>query len=487
VEAEFADGGHGYVVLCRRSYAPDMDSQREDFLQALRALVGDDGVVTDAAELVEYGRDRTRVFEAAPSAAVFPRSTEEVAHVLRLCHEREVAVVPSGGRTGLAGGAVAASGEVVLSLERMRRVDDVDVAAQTVRVDAGAVTERVHEAAAEHGLTWPIDLAAKGSCTIGGNLATNAGGVRVIRYGLTREWVLGVRAVLMDGRVLDLGGALEKDNTGLDLVRLLVGSEGTLAVITEATLKLTSLPEDSRVLFFGVDSVARSLELLEQARRGPFTIAAFEVLTHACLEVVLERSGDSSPFASPHTAYALLEVETPTDELDDWLASVFEAGLVEDGVRAASAARARALWALRENISEELSRRGPVHKNDISVPVASLPRLVHEVESLFAARYADLSLFLYGHVGDGNLHVNATPGPGMSVEDFRARTAELDDDVYGLLPPFGGSVSAEHGIGLLKRGHLGVSRSEAELEVMRGIKRVFDPKGLLNPGKLFDV
>jgi FAD/FMN-containing dehydrogenase len=466
------------------------DDGKPDLLVALRAIVGDDGVRADGGSLAEYGRDWTRVHEPAPSVIVLPRSTTEVSRVLALCDARSVAVVPSGGRTGLAAGAVAAQGELVLSLARMNRVGDVDEAAHTVEVEAGAITESVHERCRAHGLTWPVDLASKGSSQVGGNLATNAGGVRVIRYGPARRWVLGVVAVKMNGDVLRLGGALEKNNTGYDLRDLLIGSEGTLAVITEATLKLTRLSPPGELLLFALDDLDAVLRLCASARAADFELAAFETFTDACLAQVERCDNGRSPFAERAPSYALVETEprggAASDAVEGWLARVLDDGLVRDGVRASSQSQARALWALRENITESLARDGLVHKDDVAVPVGALPDFVRDLEAVLARLGGDVELFLFGHVGDGNLHVNLRTPHDAPREPFAALTRALEQEMGALLQRYGGSVSAEHGIGLLKKDLLHYSRSAEELELFRAIKRAFDPRGLLNPGKIFD-
>src|SRR5262245_29966858 len=278
----------------------------ESFVASIARDFPPDFWTTDAAERAELGRDWTKVYAPNPSAIAFPRTTDEVSRLLRLCSEHAVPVVPSGGRTGLAGGAVAAHGELVVSLDRMRRMDPVDVDGATVRVQAGAVTEAVHRHAAEHGLTWPGDFASKGSSQVGGNIATNAGGVKVIRYGLTRHWVLGLQVVLPSGDVLELGGALEKNNTGVDLRQLFIGSEGTLGIVTEATLKLTRLPAKSDVMLFGVADLAGVLALFAATRRAPFTVAALELFTDRCLARVLRHRPLRPPLAASATHYVLV-------------------------------------------------------------------------------------------------------------------------------------------------------------------------------------
>jgi FAD/FMN-containing dehydrogenase len=460
-----------------------------DFLRAIAEGFPADFLTREPGELQEYGRDWTRVYTPAPSAVALPRSTEEVSRLLALCHQHRVAVVPSGGRTGLAGGAVAARGEVVLSLQRMARLGPVDLLGNTVRVQAGAVTEAVHHHCAGHGLTWPVDFASKGSSTVGGNIATNAGGVKVIRYGLTRQWVLGLQVVTATGQVLELNGALEKNNTGTDLRQLFIGSEGTLGVITEATLKLTQLPGKLDVFLFAVPDVAAVLRLFRDARQQTaFGISAYEFFTDRCLARLQRHRKLRSPFDAPGGCYVLLEAE-PRDAagVEAWLGSLFERGLVTDGTQAQGASQAAELWALREGISESLSATGLPHKNDISLPVAGLEAFCGELESVFTARYPGWEICLFGHIGDGNLHVNIMKPDDMEKADFLARTKGADPTMFELVKKHGGSISAEHGIGLLKKDYLGYSRSPEELELLRVLKRAMDPQGILNPGKVIDA
>jgi FAD/FMN-containing dehydrogenase len=447
-----------------------------------------DFVTEEAAELAEYGRDWTKVYAAAPSAIAFPRTTDEVSRLLALCSAERVPVVPSGGRTGLAGGAVAAHGELVVSMARMRRIDPVDELGMTVRVQAGAVTAAVHEHTAALGLTWPVDFASKGSSQVGGNIATNAGGVKVIRYGLTRQWVLGLQVVLASGAVLELNGALEKNNTGFDLRQLFIGSEGTLGIVTEATLKLTRLPKKTDVLLFAVADLAGVLALFRAARRAPFVLAAFEFFTDRCLlRVLRHRTTLRSPFAAPSTHYVLVEAEGADDEaLAEWMAASGEAGLFADATIAQSAKQGAELWALREGISESLSATGLPHKNDIALPIAALASFLSELDAVFAREYAGWELCIFGHIGDGNLHVNVMKPDALDVAAFRARTAAADRDLFTLVKKYAGSISAEHGVGLLKKPYLGYSRAPEELALLRGIKQTLDPLGILNPGKILD-
>jgi FAD/FMN-containing dehydrogenase len=466
-------------------------------LARLTEAAGPDVLSHDPAELAEYGRDWTRVFAPAPSAVAFPRTTAEVSRLLAACNAEGVAVVPSGGRTGLAGGAVAANGEIVLSLARMRRMDEVDRLGGTVRVQAGAITEAVHEHAAPHGLTWPVDFASKGSSTVGGNIATNAGGVKVIRYGLTRQWVLGLEVVLASGEILEIGGALEKNNTGLDLRQLFIGSEGTLGVITEATLKLARLPGKTTVMLLGVEDVAAVLALFREARQAPFTLSAYEFFSQRCLDRLLSHRKLRPPIAEPCPYYVLVEAEGEGEAeadgarllatIEPWITRVFESGLAKDGTIAQHGSQAKELWALREGISESLSATGLPHKNDIALPIAALDAFCKDLDGLFASRYPGWEICLFGHVGDGNLHINVMKPEAMERAEFFAKTKEADRDLFALVKQHRGSISAEHGIGLLKKAFLSYSRSEAELAVMRGVKRTLDPNGILNPGKILDA
>jgi FAD/FMN-containing dehydrogenase len=458
------------------------------FFDALAQSLPADVVSRDPGELAEYGRDWTRVVAPAPCAIALPRSTAEVARIVKLCAEHHVAVVPSGGRTGLGGGAVAARGELVLSLARMRAMHPVDTLGATVRVQAGAITEAVHRHCEEHGLTWPVDFASKGSSTVGGNIATNAGGVKVIRWGLTRQWVLGLEVVLPSGEVLALNGALEKNNTGLDLRQLFIGSEGTLGVVTEATLKLARVVPRADVLLFSVKDLAGVLRLFREVRTSPFVVAAYEMFTDLCLARVLRHRALRAPVENAAGHFVLVELEgAERDGLEAWVQSLFERGVVEDGVLAQSATEARDLWALRESISESLSATGFPHKNDIALPIAALEAFCAELGDVFSRRYPGWEICLFGHIGDGNLHVNVMKPEDLDKAAFLARAKDADRDLFDLVKKHDGSISAEHGVGLLKKAWLPWTRTEGEIAVMKAVKRALDPKNILNPGKIFDV
>lgn len=397
-------------------------------------------------------------------------------------------MVPSGGRTGLAGGAVASQGELVISLERMRALGAVDTVGQTLVVQAGAVTQAVHEHCAAQGLTWPIDLASKGSCQIGGNIATNAGGVRVIRYGHVRNWVLGLEVVTAQGDALVINGALEKNNTGLDLRQLFIGSEGTLGVVTGATLKLARLPEETKVFLFALRGIEPVLELFELCRKQPFVIGAFECFSGRCLARVCQHRRVGRPFTIEAPFYALLEVEATSESaIEPWLLSSAVQSLALDATMAQDSTQKARLWLYRESISESIGATAFPHKNDIALPVRSLARFCAELEALYAERYPGWEVCLFGHVGDGNLHVNTLKPPDMPADEFVQHTRAADEVLFSLVQRYQGSIAAEHGIGLLKKPFLHYSRSAAELSVARGVKRALDPSGILNPGKIFDL
>jgi FAD/FMN-containing dehydrogenase len=458
------------------------------FFDALRRVVGPASLVTDPDELLAWGRDWTRVHTPAPCAAVLPHSTAEIVEIVNVCKQFGVPIVPSGGRTGLAAGAVARHGELVLSLARMTHIEPVDTLGQSVRVQAGATNQAVQEACAPFGLQWPVDLASKGSSHIGGNLSTNAGGLKVIRHGHARHWVLGLQVVTAQGEVLEVGGALEKDNTGLDLRQLFIGSEGTLGIIAAATLKLTRRPGHVAVLLCGLDDLPGVLRLFEAVRRtGPGTLQAFEMFTAFCLDRVVAHRKIAPPLKNPHACYALLELETtPGADLDAWLVGLLDQGLIRDGTLAQDPQQARQLWTYREAITESLAAHQP-HKNDIALPVAGLAAFVRDLEDGWHARRQDWPVALFGHVGDGNLHLNTLQPEGMAREEFLRLAAVADAELFALVQRHGGSISAEHGIGLVKKPYLQFSRSAPELAVMRAVKRALDPENLLNPGKIFDL
>jgi FAD/FMN-containing dehydrogenase len=458
-------------------------------LDALRQLVGEQRLLTDTESLQHYGRDWTRYVDPAPTAIVLPETVEEVQAIVRLAREHRFALVPSGGRTGLSGGATAATGELVLSLERMNKVIDLNRTDRSMTVQAGTITEVVQRLAEEAGLHYPVDFASKGSSQIGGNIATNAGGIQVIRYGMTREWVRGLKVVTGTGEVLDLNRGLIKNNTGLDFRHLFIGSEGVLGVIVEATLGLCAPPSDPRVIVLGVDSLDAIMKVLD-AFQARMDLLAYEFFSDNALAKVVEHQGLQRPFDSQTPYYALLEFEyagEPTELLiAEVLEPLMEAGVVIDAVLSQSVAQTRSLWRLREDISETISRWTP-YKNDISTTVSRVPGFLSAVDALVADHYPDLEVVWFGHIGDGNLHLNILRPETLSIDEFARRCKSVSEKIFEQIAAMGGSISAEHGVGLLKKEFLHYSRSEPEIQMMRAVKAAFDPDNIMNPGKIFDA
>lgn len=457
------------------------------FLKELSALLPADAVLTDPEDIVDYGTDWTKT-PGMPGAVALPRTTAQVSQILALCSRLNVPVVPSGGRTGLAGGVVAKPSELALNLSRLHSIHDVSLLSRMVRVGAGAITENVHHACEAQGLTWPIDLASKGSCQIGGNLSTNAGGLRVIRYGPARKWVSSLEVVTMSGQVLELNADLEKNNTGYDLLQLLVGSEGTLAVITQATLKLVKIPQEvgKAVCFFAVDSLEGLPFLFESCRKGPFEILAFEFFSQACLNAVTAKLGRKSRLEKPGRYYVLAEIAGEQSR-DGWLEQVLAHPQVVDATLAESSEDRKATWGLREGITESIALTGRVRKHDVCVPVAQAAQFLEEVEKAASKFQKGMALYFFGHFGDGSPHINLVTPPGVSADVFDATCDAFEPEMFAILQKYRGSISSEHGIGLLKKKWLGYSRSKTEIALFRSIKRALDPRGLLNPGKIFDL
>ncbi|WP_445146279.1 FAD-binding oxidoreductase [Dyella sp. Tek66A03] len=442
-------------------------------------------LLTDPADLEHYGRDWTRRWTPAPLAIALPAEVAEVQAIVRWANERGVAVVPSGGRTGLSGGAVAANGELVLSLERMNRVLEFDAVDRTLSVQAGMTLHAVHEAAREQGLVYPVDFAARGSCSIGGNIATNAGGIRVIRYGNTREWIAGLTVIAGNGELLQLNRGLIKNSSGYDLRQLMIGSEGTLGVVVEATLRLTNPPPPSQVMLLALPTMEALMEVFALFR-ARLSLQAFEFFTDAALSHVLAH-GAQRAIDGDHPYYVVTEFDGDEAAQDAALATFelgMERGWISDGVMAQSDAQAAALWRLREGITESLAPHRP-YKNDISLRISALPDFLHEIQGLLGREYPHVDVVWFGHIGDGNLHINVLRPADLSEADFIAQCEHVTKLLADTLQRHGGSISAEHGIGLVKRAYLGSTRSEAEIALMRGVRQVFDPKGILNPGKLF--
>jgi FAD/FMN-containing dehydrogenase len=457
-----------------------------ELLNKLKALLGEDGVLTDTPSLQSYGRDWTKVYEPAPAAIALPRSTVQVQAIVQLANQEGFKIVPSGGRTGLSGGAMATQGELVLSLERMRGILEFNAQDRSLSCEAGVITAQIQQFAAEQGLFYPVDFASASSSQIGGNIATNAGGIKVIRYGLTRQQILGLEVVTGKGEILKLNHGLIKNATGYDLRHLFIGSEGTLGIITQATVQLLRQPQNLTVFVLGVPEFAALMQVLERFQKD-LDLTAFEFFSERALHYLVKDKGLSKPFASQTPYYALLEFENDSSGREQSALTAFqdclEQGQVLDGVMSQSQAQAKSLWRLREMISETISVYTP-YKNDLSVRVSQVAEFLQAVDHLVAERYAAFEVIWYGHIGDGNLHLNILKPATMEKTEFFEHCAAVNEQVFALTQSLNGSISAEHGVGLLKRDYLQYSRSPEELAYMRALKALFDPNSVLNPGKL---
>jgi len=459
----------------------------------LASIVGDTNVLTAAAETEPYLVDWRGSFRGRARAVVRPGNTAEVAAVVRFCADVGTPVVPQGGNTGLCGGATpdATGDEIVLALGRMNRVRDIDPANATITVEAGMPLATVQEHAAAAGLYFPLSLASEGSCTIGGNLSTNAGGTAVLRFGNARDLTLGLEIVLADGRVWNGLRGLRKDNTGYDLKQLFIGAEGTLGIATAAVLKLFPVPRTQVTALVALASVNAAVALLGRLQSAlSDRLTGFELVSGVAL--ALSRKLDPAlPAPMPgHAWYVLVQVDDSAQDspiatlLETTVATAVEAGVVLDATIAHSAAQAARLWALRENISEAQRREGPNIKHDISLAVSSIPAFLEECNAALLAAFPRARLIIFGHLGDGNLHYNLSAPEDHSAVDFLDNATAVNRIVYDRVAHHGGSFSAEHGIGQLKRDELLRYKSDVELDLMRAIKRALDPRGLFNPGKV---
>jgi FAD/FMN-containing dehydrogenase len=474
-----------------------------DFIEKLRAIVGDKGLITDDAGKHPYLTDWRDNYLGTALAVVRPAATEEVARVVKLCAAEKVAIVPQGGNTGLVGGGMPHedSREIVLSLGRMNRILEVDEIGYSMTVEAGVILKTIQETAAAHDRLFPLSLAAEGSCTIGGNLSTNAGGVQVLHYGNTRHLVLGLEVVTPAGEIWNGLRALKKDNTGYDLRDLYLGAEGTLGIITKAVLKLWPKPKDVATSWIAVPSPQAAVDLLSGAHAASEdNVTSCELMARQGVDFVLKHIPSANdPLAERHDWYVLLEWASTRarreganetglrEKMETYLGESMESGLVLDAAIAQNEAQGRAFWALRENHSEAQKREGPSIKHDISVAVSKIPAFMTEGLAAMKRALPDCRPVPFGHVGDGNLHFNCQSPPGWDKKRFNEHGEAISGAVYDLVMGYGGSISAEHGIGLLKVDELAHYRSKIELDTMRSIKRALDPQNLMNPGKIIRV
>ena len=456
-------------------------------LERLTAVVGPGGFSREPAELAPHLTEWRNRYVGQTPLLLRPARTAEVAEIVRLCAEAEVAIVPQGGNTGLVGGQIPrpGQGEILLNLSRLNRVRAVDPIDNSMTVEAGCTLVAAQEAAARVDRLFPLSLAAEGTCQIGGNLSTNAGGIHVLRYGNVRDLALGLEVVTAEGAVWDGLRALRKDNTGYDLKQLFIGAEGTLGIITAAVLKLFPRHHDVQTIFAAVPSAAAAVSLLSLARDlTQDAVLAFELLCRTALEFVVRhvpRTAD--PLAAPSPWYVLFDLTTAATAVPPLLERATEQGLVTDATVASSPAQAAALWRLREAISESQKPEGASIKHDISVPVSRIPDLVERVLEAARRLVPGIRPVPFGHVGDGNLHFNLSQPVGADPKTFFAHRDEIHEAVHDITVALGGSISAEHGIGLAKREEARRYKSETEIALMRRVKTALDPKGILNPGK----
>lgn len=466
------------------------------FALELREILGPAGVVDAAGDMAAFLAEWRGLYQGSAALVAMPAGTAEAAAVVGACARHGVGIVPQGGNTGLVGGAVGRSSparpEIVLSARRMTLIRDLDPDNYTITAEAGCVLAALQSAAAEADRFFPLSLASEGSCQLGGNLSTNAGGTNVLRYGTARELVLGLEVVLPDGRVFDGLRALRKDNTGYDLKQLFIGAEGTLGFITAATCQLYPRPRGVATAMVAIPDPDAAIALHSRARLGlGEALIAFELMGRQALEFVLQHvPGAREPLDRSSPWYVLLEIATTRDqaaadeELDEFLVDCLESGLVTDGVAARSGAQRDELWALRHHISDAQKVGGASVKNDISVPVSRVGAFLREATAAVEALVPGIRVVPFGHVGDGNIHFNLTQPPGMAAAEFLELWGPLTQEVNAVADRLGGSFSAEHGIGLLKVGELRRFRGGVELDVMRALKRALDPAGIMNPGKI---
>lgn len=456
-------------------------------LDSLSKTLDTDSLLTDSDSLQQYGKDWTNQYAPKPLAIVLPKSTEQVAAIVQWANQHQVALVPSGGRTGLSGGAVANNGEIVIAMDKMNKVLGFEGSTQQVQCQAGVITEQLQQFALEQDLYYPVDFASSGSSQIGGNIATNAGGIKVIRYGLTRDWVMGLTVVTGKGEVLELNSGLIKNATGYDLRHLFIGSEGTLGIITEATIKLTRQPTNLTVLLLAIPQLDAVNDLLNLFQKE-IDLTAFEFFSEQALQKVMAHHDLPRPVETEAPYYCLLEFDATSEDILEKALGCFESGLEQesilDGVMSQSQQQAEELWKYREYISETISGRKP-YKNDISVTPDKVSDFLQRVNAIVEKEYPQFEVIWFGHIGDGNLHLNILAPEDMSYADFTAACEKVNPLIFKELKALGGSISAEHGVGLLKKPYLNYSRSEAEIDYMKGIKAAFDPNHIMNPGKLF--
>jgi FAD/FMN-containing dehydrogenase len=470
-----------------RQAMPPLSSE---LIAKFRAIVGDKYAVTDAADIAPYVTEERDLFRGRSPLVLRPGSTAEVSAICRLANEHRIALVPQGGNTGLVGGQTPHNGEVVVSLRRMDKIRDIDTASNTMTCEAGVILQVAQQRAAEVDRLFPLSLGAEGSCTIGGNLSTNAGGTAALAYGVAREMALGVEVVLADGRVLNALSKLKKDNTGYDLRNLFIGAEGTLGIITAATLKLFPKPRAIETAYVGLKSPAQALKLLEISQNeAAGSLTSFELLADIAVDFSIRHGIDvRDPLTTKHPWYVLMELSSVRDDaraaLESILARAMEQGIVDDAMIAANLSQRQALWKLRDEMSAAQKPEGGSIKHDISVPVAAVPAFIAEANAAVVKLIPGSRPVPFGHLGDGNIHYNVSQPVGGNTADFMNQWHEVNKVVFNIVLKMGGSISAEHGIGVLKRDELPDVKDKTAIELMRAFKAMLDPNGIMNPGKV---
>ncbi|MGC2777111.1 MAG: FAD-binding oxidoreductase [Bradyrhizobium sp.] len=469
---------------------PALPPLPSDLIAQFAAIVGERQALTAETDVAPYVTEERNLFHGRSPLVLRPGSTAEVAAICKLASAHRIALVPQGGNTGLVGGQTPHNGEVVVSLKRMDKIREVDTASNAMIAEAGVVLQVAQQKAAEVDRLFPLSLGAEGSCTIGGNLSTNAGGTAALAYGVAREMALGVEVVLADGRVLNGLSKLKKDNTGYDLRNLFIGAEGTLGIITAASLKLFPKPRAIETAFVGLKSAEDALKLLAIAQaEAAGSLTSFELIAAIALDFSIRHAaGNRAPLAAPHPWFVLMELSSSRDDARATLETILEQGLedgiVDDAAIADSLAQRMAFWKLREDISAAQKPEGGSIKHDISVPVAAVPAFIAEANAAVVKLMPGARPVPFGHLGDGNIHYNVSQPVGANTADYLARWHEVNAVVFEIVLRMGGSISAEHGIGVLKRDELPDVKDPTAIALMRAIKAQFDPLGIMNPGKV---
>lgn len=466
-----------------------MITSNKKFLIDIKQYLTQKQILTTTEELKIYSTDSSKDFTGNGLAILLPYSTKEVQNIVQLAKKYKIRLLSSGGRTGLSAGATATQGEVIVSLKKMNKILKFLPEEQSLFCQAGVITQHIQEEALKYNLIYPISFAATGSSHIGGNVATNAGGIQVLHYGNTREWVTALTVVTGNAEILYLKNGLVKDSTGYDLAQLFIGSEGSLGVITEVTVKLCSPVKKSISLLLASANVSDLLKVYFEYKTQSQLIA-FEFFTKEALKYSLSHSNNSCPISPDHPFYIVAEVEITTEKDEAKLMSILEQsmekGFIIDGTLSQNKDQSKKFWALRENISESIHYKSP-HKNDVAVRLSCLKDFMQDLKELVTKLPKSYELIYFGHIGDGNLHINLLKPDNETLESFQKNYKQLDLQIFNLIKKYKGSISAEHGVGLVKKDYLHFSKSENEIRIMKQIKKIFDPENILNPGKIFDL